>query len=121
MTPPRRLTVGLAGIRLVWGSLLVGRPGAAARLFGGQDGPGVRAVLRILGARHLLQGVGELWPHGGRHDLDPVIDGLHALTATGLAILDPRWRRPAATDAAVAAGFLGAGLVRRRLLDAPGG
>ena len=121
MTPPRRVVVALAGVRLAWGSLLIVRPGVAAELFGGQDGPRVRAVLRVLGARHLLQGAGELWPHGGRHDLDPMIDGLHALTAAGLAILDPRWRRPAVTDAAVAAGFLGAGLVRRRLLDAPGG
>lgn len=116
----RPIVFALTGVRLAWGSLLVARPGRAAALFGGQDSVKVRAVLRILGVRHLLQGAAELWPHGGRHDLDPAIDGIHALTAATLAVLDPRWRRPAAADAAVASGFLGAGMLRRRALDASG-
>jgi hypothetical protein len=114
----RPVVLALAGVRLAWGSLLVARPTAAAELFGGEAVPRARVVLRILGARHLVQGASELWPHPGRHDLDPAIDGIHALTAAGLAILDHRWRRPAATDAAVATGFFAAGMLKRHVLDA---
>jgi hypothetical protein len=114
----RPIVVALGCVRLAWGSFLVARPARAARLLGGEDVPRARAVLVILGVRHLVQGTSELWPHAGRHDLDPAIDGIHALTAAGLSALDHRWRRPAITDAAVATGFFAAGMLKRHVLDA---
>jgi hypothetical protein len=43
-------------------------------------------------------------------------DGLHAVTAVGLAVLDPRWRRGALTDTAIAILFAAAtaAVVRNR-------
>ena len=42
------------------------------------------------------------------------VDGIHAVTSTGLAVAERRWRRSALADAAIAAGFaLGTGLTAR--------
>ena len=64
------------------------------------------AVTRALGVRHLAQVTACLafpvrmaWLGGA------AVDGLHALSMLGLAVVDRRCRVPALTDAAVAAGW----------------
>jgi hypothetical protein len=82
------------------------------RLLARADAPADRvavAVLRVLGLRHVGQAVVEvLGPQPVVRHLGAAVDGLHALTAVGLAVLDPRWRRGALTDTAVAAFFAAA-------------
>ena len=99
----------LLGIRAGWGVALLAAPRPLLRGLAHVDDPADRAavvVLRVLGARHLAQVVVEaLGPRPLLRYVGIATDGLHALTAIGLAALDPRWRRGALTDTAVAALF----------------
>lgn len=94
--------------RLIWGGMLLGAPRPVLRLLGGRQTALARTVLRVLGARHVLQAtVTALRPTrivlaGGAG-----LDGLHALTALALAILDPSQARIALTDAGIAATWIG--------------
>lgn len=116
MSRRRRSPGALFGVvRLGWGSALLIVPGRILRLAGGREDPMSRRVVRLLGARHALQGVAELawWPRLA--SVGALADGAHAASAAGLAALDPRWRRPAALDVAVASTFCAIGwrLARR--------
>lgn len=108
--------VALGGVRVAWGSFLVYAPDRAVALLGGPSEVAGRRVARVLGVRHLAQGVGEvlLARRGGagraRH-LGAVVDALHAASAVGLAVADHRWRRAALIDASVAIAFAGGGLL----------
>lgn len=98
--------------RLAWGGLLLAAPGTVIGLLGGQDETASRRVLRILGARHGVQGAVELVGQ----DIGvagTVIDLLHAGSALGFAAVDRRWRRPALLDALIAGGFAAAGMASR--------
>jgi hypothetical protein len=109
---PGRGVLRLLGIRVAWGVVLVAAPRPLLRAVAGRDDPGDRiavVVLRVLGARHLAQAALEgLGPQPVLRYLGTAVDGLHALTALGLAVLDPRWRRAALTDSAVATAFAAA-------------
>lgn len=59
------------------------------------------AVLRILGARQVLQSA--IVARTGWHGLSAVVDLLHGASMLVLLALAPRWRRFAATQAAAAA------------------
>lgn len=104
----------LAVVRIAWGSLLIGAPGQVVRLLGGADETASRRVLRLLGARHLVQGGVEALRPQARGELGAAVDGLHALSAAGFAVADRRWRRPALLDGGVASAFGAAGLVAGR-------
>ncbi len=68
-------------------------------------------VARILGARHLTQAVlSGATPSREVLALGVWVDGVHALTALGLAGLDPTRARAGLIDAAVAATWAGFGL-----------
>lgn len=94
--------------RATWGTLLLTRPGTAARLIGGR-GPHPhyeRAVLRVLGLRHLAQAaVTAAWPEPEVVLGGAVSDALHALTGVGYATTRRARRRTGLVDAAVASGF----------------
>jgi hypothetical protein len=79
------------------------------RLAGARPTRPALAVARALGARHAVQGLAEVggWPRWGRAGV--LVDSAHSLSAAGLAALDRRWRRVAAADMTVAAGFAWAG------------
>jgi glyoxylate carboligase len=81
---------------VVHGTALLLCPGAASR--------GTAAVVRVLGARHVLQGLA-----GFAGWVPPVlgdaVDGVHAASMVGLALLDRAHRRGAAASAAVALAF----------------
>lgn len=91
--------------RLAYGSWLVAD---AQRLVGGAPGDRrFRAVARILGLRHIAQAVAlTIWPTATARRLGAVVDGLHAATDAGCALVDPRRARLAAIDGAVAVAFL---------------
>ena len=64
-----------------------------------------RVVIRILGARHLVQAV--LTVRGGRtaHLVGGSVDAVHAASMAGVAVLDSRHRRSAGVSAALALVF----------------
>jgi len=106
-TRPRLTAV--TGLRIGWGAALVVAPRPLLLGLARADAPAdpvAAAVLRVLGVRHIGQAVVEvLGPQPVVRYLGAAVDGLHALTAVGLAVIDPRWRRGALTDTAIAAFF----------------
>ncbi len=103
---PTGRSSGLLAFRVIWGVVLLVTPGRALALLGGaDDGHLARGVMRILGARHLLEAVAER-RYGRRvRAIAAAVDGVHAASAVGFAVVDRRWRRAALADAAVATAF----------------
>jgi hypothetical protein len=99
-------------LRIGWGGGLVVQPRVVLRLLGGvPQGSKPRRIMRILGARHLLQAAAT-WRFGRRAgQVGVVVDALHAATDVAFAGLDRRWRRAAATDAAITSTFAVLGLI----------
>lgn len=97
----------LALVRLGVGAAEVAGPSRVGEATLGHRPDGrERAVIRVLGARHL----GQVVAARRGHDLlgGPVLDGLHAASMVGLALVSRRHRRAALTSAAVAAAFAAA-------------
>jgi hypothetical protein len=96
-------------VRIPWGAVLLSAPGAVLALSTCRDHVFLRparAVLRILGVRHLLQAGIELrWPSARVLTGAAIVDGIHAGTGVAFAVADRRWRRAALLDAAIAATF----------------
>lgn len=101
----------LAGPRLAWAAALLAAPDAMVRAAGGATDERSRRVARILGARHALQGMIELlsWPRWRRSGI--AVDGLHATTAAGLALVDDSRRHVAVADTLAATVFAVLGAV----------
>jgi hypothetical protein len=99
----------VTGLRIGWGAALIVAPRPLLRGLARVDQPADRVavgVLRVLGVRHVGQAVAEtLGPQPVVRYLGIAVDGLHALTAVGLAAVDRRWRRGALTDTVIAALF----------------
>jgi len=102
--------------RLASGGLLTVRPAQALRLLGyGQDDAASRTVVRVLGARHLVQGAAEaLWRDPGVLRAGAGVDVLHALTALGYATASRPGRSAGRRSAALALSFAVAQLVVAR-------
>ncbi|WP_299037690.1 hypothetical protein [uncultured Pseudokineococcus sp.] len=104
--------------RAAWGAACLLAPGPVGRALAGHE-PDARArrVLRVLGARHLVQAAGTrvlpapLALVGGAG-----VDGLHAATALATGLTRPRRRRASLADAVVAVGWCAWGAVRARRL-----
>lgn len=62
-------------------------------------------VMRVLGARHLVQAL--LLARAGRtwHRCGALVDLAHAATMVAVACGGPRWRKPAGFDAVLATAF----------------
>jgi hypothetical protein len=106
--------------RAVLGTTLLVRPDVPVRLLGGAPTATSDTVVRVLGARWLLQaGLGMVVASrraGTRRRAgaaDAVVEGLHAASMIALAATSPRWARPAAVNAAVAVVFAVADLRAR--------
>src|SRR4051794_27846608 len=88
-----------AAVRAGWGCALLLAPERLLEL--GARGPvpaGAVTVVRVLGARQVLQGALTAWaPTPAVTGLGAVVDALHGMTCVGLAALSPRWRRVAST------------------------
>jgi len=98
-------------VQALWGLALVLAPGRMLLLLGGaSEDRTPKRILRILGARHLLQASAEQCWGGVTFELGIWADGLHALSGIGFAYFDARWRRAALTDATITGGFAVFGL-----------
>jgi hypothetical protein len=105
-------------LRMLWGAVLLARPGQVLAAMGGHPAtPAGRRLLRVLAARQLLQATVSVFrPTPTVLGLGAAVDGLHAATCFGFAVLDRTWRRAAAVDGCVAAAVgiaTGASAVRR--------
>src|SRR5438105_7335248 len=100
--PARAAGAAFAAVRAAWGALLICCPGPLLRAAAGHPGSGAdRAVLRVLGTRHLLQAaVTAARPTPTVLGAGGVVDLLHSASQVALACSGPRWRRAAALDAA---------------------
>jgi hypothetical protein len=86
----------LALVRTAWGVGLVAAPQLVLSLTGEDSTPSSRGVLRLLGARHAVQGtVLAARPDAAVVRLGALVDLAHASTAFGFAAVDRRWRRTA--------------------------
>jgi hypothetical protein len=97
--------------RACYGAALLCAPGLALGLCTGQaSSPRARAVVRILGVRHLAQAVLTLWrPRPAALLAGAGIDACHAASMLALAVADPRMRRAGIADAAAATAFTATG------------
>jgi hypothetical protein len=78
-------------------------PARVAALAAGNGTRPASTIIRLLGARMAAQGVAQLVrPSAGMAQLVAVVEGLHGSSMVGLAVLSPRYRRPALIAAAVA-------------------
>ncbi|WP_157756757.1 hypothetical protein [Plantactinospora sp. KBS50] len=105
--------------RMIWGAALLAVPGTVLRGLGGRRSELAVATLRVLGTRQLAQGaVTVVRPSAGVLVAGAVTDVLHGASAVLLAGLDRRQRRPAVTEAALAAGWFAITVAAR---SRPGG
>ncbi len=111
----------LTAIRAGFGGVCLAAPQAVPGLAPPLDGR-MRLVVRILGARHLVQAwlIGRS-PTVVRHGVGGGIDVAHAATMVTLARVDRRRRRPALTNAAIALTFAGADFRSARRIAEAGG
>lgn len=103
-------------LRVLQGSLLLLAPDQVLRALRHPppDRPAL-TVLRVLGARQLLQAalVGPR-ASSGRLRAGAAVDGLHSATMIALAAARPAWRIPGGLDAVTAASFAVAGIAASR-------
>jgi hypothetical protein len=123
----------LATLRAGYGAVQLAVPGySAEQQLGGPLDPATLRVVRVLGARQVIQaGLAQFWlarsfPAGPMLGLGVGVDALHALSMIPVAAAAPRWRRPALVSGLMAAAFAVAGLLAARAADhlgagAPGG
>ena len=104
--------VGAAGV--AWGGLLLLRGDIVwRRVAGSAPTPHAAWAVRVLGLRHLLQGIAQtVWPWRWAR-LWVAVDATHAATMLPLAVVGGPSRRPALLSAVVAAA--GAGTVAATL------
>jgi hypothetical protein len=106
----------MSGLRLIWGSTLLAAPQAVLdRMPAGDARPPVRALARVLGARHLIQ-VTMTLHHTTRSRLiiGAAVDASHAATMALLARWRPERRELALANAVAAAALAIAGVTAVR-------
>jgi hypothetical protein len=102
-----------AVLRAGYGILLLVAPGPLIRVYTGHRADRLtRAVTRVLGSRHLVQGMCTAGtPSALVLALGVEVDLAHAASMLGLAVLDRRRRRASLVDAVAASSFAIAGTV----------
>ena len=100
----------LSTARGAWGALLVLAPDVPLRaLTGGREPGGGPRLLRVLGARHVLQAAMTMAaPTAWVLRLGAVADTLHSASGLAFAAIDDRERRAALLDATIAAAWAAA-------------
>lgn len=104
MKPLELVRICYGACELIWPS------GVYRVLSGGPPPKGAVAVMRILGARHVAQGVvlagaDRLSAPHTLHRMFSLVDAAHCATMVALAAASRRLRRPAAIDAVIAGSF----------------
>lgn len=94
-------------VRAAWGLACLLLPGRIVHALGGAAADELaRVVLRVLGARHVLQAVvSGVAPGPAVLRVGAWVDGAHGATSLLLAAVDPRRARVALVDTAVAAAW----------------
>jgi hypothetical protein len=102
-----------AVLRAGYGTLLLVAPGPVIRVYTGHRADRLtRAVTRVLGSRHLVQGLCTAGtPSALVLALGVEVDLAHVASMLGLAVLDRRRRRAGLVDAVAAGSFAIAGTV----------
>ncbi len=99
-----RMARGLGALTCTAGLVLVARPGQVARAVSRGTPPEAR-IVRLLGARMLLQGaLLAARPDRRLAAACAAVDGTHAASMVAAAVLLPRYRRAALLSAGVAVG-----------------
>jgi hypothetical protein len=93
----------IAAARLAYGTTLLALPRLALGAVGSPQEERAIATARILGVRHILQGV--VQRRGALSRVGASVDTLHAITMAGLAAVSERYRRAAVIDGSIAAAF----------------
>lgn len=119
MTTPtqQRLVRLLAGAHLGQGAVLLARPQALPRAITADRGTPPHWIVRVLGARILLQaGVETSRPRPVILRLGVAVDLTHAVSMLGAACIWPRYRRAALASAgsAAASALVGTLIIRGR-------
>ena len=105
----------LPAIRAAWGIAEIAAPARVGAMLGLKLGRPAQVVVRILGARDLVQaGVGGPSPTYAVSALGAEVDLLHAASMVAFAAVRPSSRRAALTSGALAGGFAVAGALRAR-------
>ncbi|MFB9833531.1 hypothetical protein [Actinoallomurus acaciae] len=99
-------------LRLAWGGLLVTAPRAVLHVLSGRAATASQVpVMRVLGARHVVQAAVELArPTPRALRAGAAVDPLHASTCA--VAVSPIWRRPALVDGTGALTLATAGLMQ---------
>jgi hypothetical protein len=104
----------VAAVRGAWGAVLLLAPGRVGRVWHAPDSWQGRAVLRVLGARHLAQAaVTRSDPSGTVAGLGIAVDVAHALSAVAYAASARHRRRAGLASALGATAFAVAGFLTR--------
>jgi hypothetical protein len=108
--PRQAIGLGVDLTRGAWGLISLLSPEAVVGVLRAPSTPRARAVVRVLGARHLTQlAAARVVPTRGCRAGGALVDGLHALSCLALAAVSPTWRRGACADAVVAGVFAALG------------
>ena len=92
--------------RLVTGATVLARPDLPLRLTRSQGDPATRRVIRLLGARYVLQSIATTGVRGRwTTAADAAVDLVHAASMGPVAYLSPRHRRLATTSGVLAVLF----------------
>ncbi|PVZ06866.1 hypothetical protein [Actinomycetospora cinnamomea] len=98
--PPRPPRAAVAGVRIAYGVLLILVPTEALPTTSDRVGA---VVARLLGARFLVQGLAATWvPRLVTARRGALVDGAHATSMLGWAVLDRGHRRAALVNAVIA-------------------
>jgi hypothetical protein len=98
-----------AAARAAWGVVLIAAPERVLATGRGRSDRSSRAVLRLLGIRHLLQAAVVAGnPTPAAQDIGIAVDLIHAGSAAAFAAVDRDQRRFALTETTVAAGWAAA-------------
>jgi hypothetical protein len=96
----------VAAIRAAYGTALLAVPRSVLSVYGASPGDDTAVVVaRVLGARHLLQGL--VQRRGRAPRLGAMVDLVHAASMFALASVGGEHRRPALIDGTIATGFAG--------------
>jgi len=111
LSPARVSRVLFPAVRACYGAALLCAPGLALGLCSARSpSQRARAVVRILGARHLAQAVLTLWRPSPAVLLSGAgIDACHAASMLALAVAEPQLRTAGIADCAAATAFTATG------------